>query len=583
MTQERVQVSSVWNSTTSQKPNTRLFKSHSSVTQEQSHLQSPPTQTEIEDQEFEQNKYEATRLELQEKYGTITPEGQQRLALLRAKINTYWQERRKAPSHTGFYYAKIAAIHGAAGAPPQQLQKQLPIAQPQNQSEEKATQVTTDPRRSNIEERLDKGQVGEAVVAIDDMFTQNFLAHHGGKVRGNAESLEAIQKRLSLADKQAGTTKSAIIYVYIREQQLELIIVPSKGEPIYKKQEVDRNTLLREIRRFRSKVTHRMEAQTKPINENLPLQQTLKGMYNQLIKPLEDELNNLGINNLIFSMEQELQMMPIAALRDEEGKYLVEKFSLALTPSFQMTDTDYEPLQDSSVLAMGASDFSELSDLPFVEAELQAITGLTQNQTDDGKKFLNSDFTLENLKQKYSDFGARIVHLSSHGDFLPDKEGNVRHSYIAGIKDKMMINLQDMQQINWGEIPPELLVLSNCRGTLGTKKAEFGMAGAGLASGASSVLGGLWYVDDAATFQLMSEFYQQLQKQGVTKAQALQQAQIAMLKGGLKFENGSENGRLRLSNGTIVQLPNALVEGIESAQHQHPYFWAAFMVVGSSW
>ena len=498
MTQERVQKSSIWNSTASQKPDTRLFRSRPFATQEQSQLQSPSTQTEIEAQEFEQNKYEATGLELQEKYGTITPEGQQRLALLRAKMNAYWQGRRQAASHTGFYYAKIA-IQRLAPTSPQPLQEQLPIAQPQNQFEQEAAQVTPQQRRSNIEERLDKGQVGEAVVAIDDMFTQDFLAHHGGKVRGNAESLEAIQKRLSLADKQAGTTKSAIIYVYIREQQLELIIVPSKGEPIYKKQEVDRNTLLREIGRFRSKVTHRMEAQTKPINENLPLQQTLKGMYNQLIKPLEDELNNLGINNLIFSMEQELQMMPIAALRDEEGKYLVEKFSLALTPSFQMTDTDYEPLQDSSVLAMGASEFSELSDLPFVEAELQAITGLTQNQTDDGKKFLNSDFTLENLKQKYSDFGARIVHLSSHGDFLPDKEGNVRHSYIAGIKDKMMINLQDMQQINWGEIPPELLVLSNCRGTLGTKKAEFGMAGAGLASGASSVVGGLWYFDRVTT------------------------------------------------------------------------------------
>jgi CHAT domain-containing protein len=542
MTQERVQKSPAWNSTASQKPDTHLFGSRPFATQAQLQLQSPPTQTEIEAQEFEQNKYEVTGLELQEKYGTITPKGQQRLALLRAKMNTYWQERRKAPSHTGFYYAKIAAIHGAASAPPQQLQKQLPIAQPQNQSEQKTTQITSDQRRSNIEERLDKGQIGEAVVAIDDMFTQDFLAHHGGKVRGNAESLEAIQKRLSLADKQTGNTTSAIIYVYIREKQLELIIVPSEGEPIHKKQTVDRETLLKQRDVLGDRIT-------KPYvrGDKHPAFQI---MYNLLIKPLEDELKQRGINNLIFSMEQELQIIPIAALRDggEGGKYLIEKFSLALTPSFQMTDTNYESLHDSSVLAMGASQFSELSNLPFVATELQTITSITQNPTDDGKNFLNSDFTLENLKKQYPEFGARIVHIATHGGFEADEKGNATESYLAGSANKKMIELQDMQRIDWGNIPPELLVLSNCKGGLGSKKAEFGMAGAGLASGASSVLSGLWAVDDQATLELMREFYQQLQQKGVTKAQALQQAQIAMLK-----------------------------------LEKHPRLWAAFMQLGSSW
>ena len=47
----------------------------------------PLSQTEIENQEFQQHQFEATKLELQAKHGSITPEGQTQLALLQAKMN----------------------------------------------------------------------------------------------------------------------------------------------------------------------------------------------------------------------------------------------------------------------------------------------------------------------------------------------------------------------------------------------------------------------------------------------------------------------------------------------------------------
>ncbi|MBF0158939.1 MAG: CHAT domain-containing protein, partial [Magnetococcales bacterium] len=49
-------------------------------------------------------------------------------------------------------------------------------------------------------------------------------------------------------------------------------------------------------------------------------------------------------------------------------------------------------------------------------------------------------------------------------------------------------------------------------------------------AGARSVLASLWTIDDQATAQLVVEFYRNLHSGQLTKAQALQQAQIALLK-----------------------------------------------------
>lgn len=53
-----------------------------------------PAQAEqMESQAFQQHQFEATKLEIQAKHGTITPEGQERLGILQAKMNAFWQKR----------------------------------------------------------------------------------------------------------------------------------------------------------------------------------------------------------------------------------------------------------------------------------------------------------------------------------------------------------------------------------------------------------------------------------------------------------------------------------------------------------
>ncbi|GET37588.1 eCIS core domain-containing protein [Microseira wollei] len=78
--------------------------------QAQQETQRPPTQEEIEDKAFAQNKFEAFKLQLKEKSGNIAPVEQERLGVLQAKMNDYWVQRREKSSRFGFNLANIA-IH----------------------------------------------------------------------------------------------------------------------------------------------------------------------------------------------------------------------------------------------------------------------------------------------------------------------------------------------------------------------------------------------------------------------------------------------------------------------------------------
>jgi CHAT domain-containing protein len=121
----------------------------------------------------------------------------------------------------------------------------------------------------------------------------------------------------------------------------------------------------------------------------------------------------------------------------------------------------------------------------------------------------------------------------------------------------------------------DLVVLSACRLALGSEEAELGFAGMAVQSGAKSVLASLWNVDDAGTMGLMLEFYQQLQSAPI-KAEAVRQAQLQLL----KQEVGLRDGQVTWSGGT-AELPPAL---LSTYRHlDHPYFWAAFTLVGNPW
>jgi CHAT domain-containing protein len=83
-------------------------------------------------------------------------------------------------------------------------------------------------------------------------------------------------------------------------------------------------------------------------------------------------------------------------------------------------------------------------------------------------------------------------------------------------------------------------------------------------------------VSDEGTLGLMTQLYQQL-KQSPIKAEALRQAQLAMLKGQVHLTDG----QLVTSNKSIA-LPQELAR-LGDKKLEHPYFWAGFTIIGSPW
>jgi CHAT domain-containing protein len=99
----------------------------------------------------------------------------------------------------------------------------------------------------------------------------------------------------------------------------------------------------------------------------------------------------------------------------------------------------------------------------------------------------------------------------------------------------------------------ELVTLSGCETGLaltGGGDEQLGLGRAFLAAGASSLVMSLWQVEDNATNELMQLFYRKLMD-GDSKVQALRAAQCSLLHASPPAQS-------------------------------HPYFWAAFRLVGDT-
>ncbi len=291
-------------------------------------------------------------------------------------------------------------------------------------------------------------------------------------------------------------------------------------------------------------------------------------LYQWLIAPIESELEAFNIDTLIFVMDAGLRSLPLAALHDGE-QFLVEKYSIGSVPSISLTDTSYQALKDSQVLAMGASEFpnSGLDDLPSVPTELSTITEKLWS----GESVLNEQFTLDNLRTMRQKNRFDVVHLATHADF------NQKDAYIQFWDEE--VGLDDLRDLQLYQPPiVELLVLSACKTAVGDPDAEMGFAGLAVRTGVKSALASLWQVNDAGTSALMSEYYHQLSQEEITiKAEALRQAQLAMLRGQVRIESGK-----LVANGVEVPLPKAL-ESLPNKDFSHPYYWAGFTMIGSPW
>ncbi len=402
---------------------------------------------------------------------------------------------------------------------------------------------------------------GDAVASLeqsrDDEYTEYFGTNFSQELMNSASLKDALVKITAETGYQF-----AVVYISALPSQLELILFTADGQPIRKTiPEAPREQLLEVVNQFRGELTN-----PRRLNSQSYLKSSQQ-LYNWLIAPIAADLEAAGINTLMFSMDAGLRSLPIAALHDGE-QFLVEKYSLSQIPSVSLIDTTYRALQDTRVLAMGASTFTELSPLPAVPVELTTIA----DRLWQGEAFLNEEFTRENLLQQRQSYPYPIIHLATHGEF---KSGSPSESYIQLWDDQLQ--LDRIREMGWNSPVVELLVLSACRTALGDERAELGFAGLAVQAGVKSALASLWYVSDEGTLGLMTEFYTHLTNATI-KAEALREAQIAMIRGEVRIEGGQLLGTGTRSG---VTLPSGLQN--QRLSFAHPYFWSGFTLIGSPW
>jgi CHAT domain-containing protein len=165
---------------------------------------------------------------------------------------------------------------------------------------------------------------------------------------------------------------------------------------------------------------------------------------------------------------------------------------------------------------------------------------------------IGSEATEGRFKQLAGDF--RVLHLATHGYF------NAANPLMSGLElepdrnDDGMLRVHEILDL---PLRADLVTLSACDTALGSGYFaelpvgdEFvGLNRAFLAAGSAAVMATLWQVDDRASVSLMKQFYGRLRVAGAARdaASALASAQRA------------QRGSRELA---------------------HPYYWAAYVVVG---
>ena len=272
-------------------------------------------------------------------------------------------------------------------------------------------------------------------------------------------------------------------------------------------------------------------------------QQPAKALHDRLIAPLTDKITQ---KKLLIAGHGVMHYLPFAALSNGQH-FLIERYQLAFLPSastIKFVGNIATQNKPGVLLAFGNPDLGDKEyDLTFAEKEAKEVGGLFSSS----KVFLRKDASKQNLKEYGTGF--RYLHFATHGKF---EATNPLGSSLL-LASNSVDNLADRLTI--GELysmrlDADLVTLSACEtglGDIANGDDVVGLVRGFLYAGANQVISTLWEIDDAATSQLMTDFYRQIKDGKTSKGTALRNSQLAAAK-----------------------------------TYPHPYFWAAFQITGGA-
>lgn len=269
---------------------------------------------------------------------------------------------------------------------------------------------------------------------------------------------------------------------------------------------------------------------TQPLEKPLldATQAHLEELYLLLIAPVRDQLT---AEHLVIVPHGFLHYLPFHALSDGQS-YLIDDFSISYAPSssiFAVCQEKARPESEDHTLVLAVPD----ARAPYIAEEARSVA----SAMGDARLFMGEEATEEQLRT----FGpkSRFVHIATHGYFRQD---NPMFSSLR--LGKSLLSLFDLYQL---QFDAELVTLSGC-GTgmnvvIGGDEL-IGLVRGLLYAGAQTLMVSLWEVHDQSTAEFMGDFYRNF-KSSANKANALRKA--------------------------VMNLKQ---------KHRHPYYWAAFALVG---
>jgi CHAT domain-containing protein/tetratricopeptide (TPR) repeat protein len=353
--------------------------------------------------------------------------------------------------------------------------------------------------------------------------------------------------------------KAVAVYTLVGENNFRALIITHK-DIIPVTSLVTDKELNEKAKEFLTQLRETKERTNTPKFSEEQVQKTGKELYDIVFAPVAAKLKELNIRPdvLMWSLDGGLRYVPVAALYDGR-QYLAERYRnvvftradakrmLSLVRQ-TWTGSGFYTSKQYSVPING--EMKTFPGLKNAKAEVERIFGVPPTRGIVNGKFLpNQQFTKDSLLEILR-LHRPLVHIASHFTLVP---GDASSSFLLlGDGNRLTLaNIKDEPDDFFGGV--ELLTLSACETGAQKERESDGreidsFAELAQRKGAQAILASLWNVDDESTSRLMMEFYQKKQRDRLTKAEALQKAQLVIMK---------------------------------DSSYSHPFYWSPFILTGN--